>query len=327
MDTNHYGLPDKKKIVAVREIIASQVHRTPSLTSISLNEITGSKLYFKCENFQKGGAFKFRGASHAVMTLSQEDADRGVATHSSGNHAQALALAASMRAIKAHIVMPENAPRIKVAAVESYGGIIRFCRPTLPDRESTLREVIKECGAMEIHPYNDYRIIAGQASAAAELYEDTPLLDCLVVPVGGGGLLSGSILSTRYFSPGTKVFGAEPEQANDARESFQKRQLIPVRNPSTIADGLRTSLGSLTFPIILEGAEDILTVSEEAIVLAMQLIWERMKIVVEPSAATVLAAVMEHPENFAGKNTGLILSGGNVDLYRLPWMDKTITNH
>ncbi|TVR43363.1 MAG: pyridoxal-phosphate dependent enzyme [Bacteroidia bacterium] len=327
MDNSHHGFPGKNKIADVREIIASQVHRTPALTCASLNEITGSFLFFKCENFQKGGAFKFRGASHAVITLSREDAVRGVATHSSGNHAQALALAASMRGIKAHIVMPENAPKIKVAAVESYGGIIRFCRPTLPDRESTLLEVIEECGATEIHPYNDYRIIAGQASAAAELYEDTPLLDCLVVPVGGGGLLSGSILSTRYFSPGTKVFGAEPEQANDAWESFQKQKLIPVRNPNTIADGLRTSLGSLTFPIIMEGAEDILTVSEDAIIRAMQLIWERMKIVVEPSAATVLAAVIEHPLHFAGKNTGLILSGGNVDLYRLPWLDRTITNH
>lgn len=314
--------PKKDDILRVREIIRPYVHRTPVLTSQALNRITGSELFFKCENFQKGGAFKFRGASHAVMTLSEEEARRGVATHSSGNHAQALALAASMRGIRAHIVMPETAPRIKVAAVKSYGGQITFCRPTLADREATLEKVIKETGAGEIHPYNDYRIIAGQATAAAELFEECENPDCLITPVGGGGLLSGSILSTRYFSSETKVYGAEPEQANDAWQSFREQKLIPVNNPQTIADGLRTSLGSRTFPIIRDGATDILTTSEVRIIEAMQLIWERMKIIVEPSAAVPLAVIMDHPAVFSGKKTGVILSGGNVDLYRLPWSEQ-----
>ncbi len=314
--------PGKNDILRVREVIGPYVHRTPVYTCQALNRITGSELFFKCENFQKGGAFKFRGASHAVMTLSPEDAKRGVATHSSGNHAQALSLAARMRGIQAHIVMPETAPGIKVAAVESYGGQITFCRPTLADREATLERIIKETGAVEVHPYNDYRIIAGQATAAAELLEECKNMDCLITPVGGGGLLSGSILSTIYFSEVTKVYGAEPEQANDAWQSFREKKLIPVRNPQTIADGLRTSLGSRTFPIIMDGAEDILTTSEARIIEAMQLIWERMKIIVEPSAAVPLAAILDHPDVFAGKKTGLVLSGGNVDLHRLPWSEQ-----
>ena len=314
--------PKKDDILRVREIIRPYVHRTPVLTSQALNRITGSDLFFKCENFQKGGAFKFRGASHAVMTLSEEEARRGVATHSSGNHAQALALAASMRGIRAHIVMPETAPGIKVAAVRSYGGQITFCRPTLADREATLENIIEETGALEIHPYNDYRIIGGQATAAAELFEECEMPDCLITPVGGGGLLGGSILSTRYFSPDTKVYGAEPEQANDAWQSFREKKLIPVNNPQTIADGLRTSLGSRTFPIIRDGATDILTTSEARIIEAMQLIWERMKIIVEPSSAVPLAVILDHPALFSGKKTGVVLSGGNVDLYRLPWSEQ-----
>ena len=314
--------PKKEDILRVREVIGPYVHRTPVFTCQALNRITGSELFFKCENFQKGGAFKFRGASHAVMTLSEKEARRGVATHSSGNHAQALALAASMRGIRAHIVMPETAPQIKVAAVKSYGGQITFCRPTLADREATLERIIEETGAVEIHPYNDFRIIAGQATAAAELFEECEKLDCLITPVGGGGLLSGSILSSRYFSPRTKVYGAEPEQANDAWESFHRKKLIPVHNPQTIADGLRTSLGSLTFPIIMDGAGDILTTSEARIIEAMQLIWERMKVIVEPSSAVPLAAILDHPTLFSGIKTGVILSGGNVDLYRLPWSEQ-----
>ncbi len=314
--------PSKNDILRVREVIGPYVHRTPVFTCHALNRITGSELFFKCENFQKGGAFKFRGASHAVMILSEEDAKRGVATHSSGNHAQALSLAARMRGIRAHIVMPETAPRIKVTAVKSYGGQITFCRPTLADREATLERIIEDTGAVEIHPYNDYRIIAGQATAAAELFEQCKDTDRLVTPVGGGGLLSGSILSTIYFSAATKVYGAEPEQANDAWQSFNEKKLIPVRNPQTIADGLRTSLGSRTFPIILDGAEDILTTSEARIIEAMQLIWERMKIIVEPSSAVPLATILDHPALFSGKKTGVILSGGNVDLYRLPWLEK-----
>lgn len=324
----HMLLPDRETIQRVRAIISRQVHQTPVMTNATLNQITGGKLFFKCENLQRAGAFKFRGASHALLTLTEEDGRRGVATHSSGNHAQALSLAARMRGIKAYIVMPENAPKIKVDAVKGYGGQITFCQPTLADRELTLKKVMAETGAVEIHPYNDYRIIAGQATAAAELFEQTEGLDYLLAPVGGGGLLSGSILSSHYFSPATKVFGTEPEKANDAWESFQKKELIPVKHPNTIADGLRTSLGTLTFPIIRDGAEDILTTSEESIVRAMHLIWERMKIIVEPSAAVPLAALMDKPAFFQGKRTGIILSGGNVDLFKIPWLENpTISNH
>lgn len=320
-------LPDKETIQDVRRLIAPHIHRTPILTNATINRMLGAELVFKCENFQKGGAFKFRGATHAVMTLSREDAARGVATHSSGNHAQALALAAGLRGIKAYIVMPESAPRIKVEAVRAYGGEITFCLPTLADREATLEKVMAQTGAVEIHPYNDYRIIAGQASAAAEVFDATGSPDIIIAPVGGGGLLSGTILSTRYFSENTRVYGAEPFMANDAWKSFQQKHFIPSDNPQTMADGLRTSLGSLTFPIIMDGVEDILTCTEEAITEAMFLIWERMKIIVEPSAAVPLAVMMEHRERFDGKRIALILSGGNVDLYRLPWLENRSFNN
>ncbi len=318
-------IPRREDITRVRRLIGPHIHVTAVHTSKQMNQLFKGQLFFKCEQFQRAGAFKFRGATHAVITLNEEDARLGVATHSSGNHAQALALAASIRGITAHIVMPENAPGIKVAAVESYGGKITFCRPTLADRETGLQAVIAKTGAIEIHPYNDYRIIAGQASAAAELFETIQDLDCLIVPVGGGGLLSGSILSARYFSPSTLVYGAEPRMANDAWQSFREKKLIPVTNPQTIADGLRTSLGSKTFPIIRDGAADILTASEHHICKAMQLIWERMKLVIEPSAAVPLAAIMENPGLFASKKTGIILSGGNTDLYRLPWINTPIS--
>lgn len=314
-------IPSADDLLNVRKIIAPHIHRTPVHTSSSVDQICGCNLFFKCEQFQKVGAFKFRGATHAVMTLDAKEAARGVATHSSGNHAQALALAARNRGIDAHIVMPQTAPKIKVEAVAAYGGKITFCQPTLSDRETTLLKVRDQTGALEIHPYNDYRIIAGQASAAAELFEDVSGLDCLVAPVGGGGLLSGSILSSKYFSQKTKVYGAEPEQANDAWQSFRQKKLIPAGKSLTIADGLRTSLGSLTFPIIADGAADILCVEEATIIRAMMLIWERMKLIVEPSAAVALAAVMEHPGIFAGKRTGIILSGGNADIMNMPWMD------
>lgn len=320
-------IPDQQKLLEAREVIQSYVHRTPVLTCSTLDQITGATLYFKCENFQKGGAFKFRGASHAVMTLPKDQLSKGVATHSSGNHAQALSLAARMRRIKAHVVMPENAPRIKVAAVEQYGGNIRFCAPTLPDREATLEKVVRETGAAEIHPYNDYRIIAGQASVAAEIYEEVTRPDILLVPVGGGGLLSGSILSTRYFSPGTRVYAAEPEKADDALQSFRQGRFVPADKPQTIADGLRTSLGSKTYPIIMEGVTDILTASEDSIACAMRLIWERMKIVVEPSAAVPLACIMDNPVPFRNRRTAIIISGGNADLMNLPWMNQATSIH
>jgi threonine dehydratase len=316
------AIPDKATILEVRQLIGPVIHRTPLLTNATLNQLLGCDLFFKCENLQKGGAFKFRGASHAVMTLDEESARKGVATHSSGNHAQALSLAARNRGIRAHIVMPDSAPRIKVDAVRAYGGEITFCRPTLEDREATLEKVMRRTGALEIHPYNDYRIIAGQATAAAEILDDLHEPDYLVAPVGGGGLLSGTILSARYFSKHTRVVAAEPSQANDAWKSFRRKAFVPSDNPQTIADGLRTSLGSLTYPIIMEGVDDILLATEEAIIQAMILIWERMKIVVEPSGAVPLAAMMEQPEHFRGKKVAVILSGGNVDLFRLPWLEN-----
>lgn len=318
MADNHH-IPDKGILMHAREKIKPFIHYTPVLRSETFNKLFGTSLYFKCENFQKAGAFKFRGATNAILSLDKESLRRGVATHSSGNHAQALSLAAANAGIRANIVMPENAPRVKVEAVRSYGGVITFCEPTLEARERTLAGLIARTGAREVHPYNDYRIIAGQATAAIELVESIGDPDLIIAPVGGGGLLSGTILACRYFSPGTRVIGAEPEMANDARKSFVSKEFVPSRNPATIADGLRTSLGSLTFPIILAGASEILTVSETGIIEAMRLIWERMKLVVEPSAAVPLGVVLEHPEVFVGKRVGIILSGGNVDLGHLPF--------
>jgi threonine dehydratase len=279
----------------------------------------GAKLYFKCENFQKVGAFKFRGASNAVLSLSKEESSKGVATHSSGNHAAALALAASMQGIPAYIVMPENAPEIKKKAVAGYGGIITFCEPTLKAREETLDKLVKETGAIVIHPYNNFNVICGQGTACKEFLEEIKDLDIIVSPVGGGGLLSGTALSAKALKPGMKVYGAEPSNADDAFRSFHSQEIIPSVNPHTIADGLLTSLAPVTFEIISKNVDEILCVSEESIIAAMQMIWERMKIIIEPSSAVTLAAVMQNPEIFNGKKTGLILSGGNVDLKKLPF--------
>jgi len=299
--------------------IAPHANRTPVLRSSTFDRRFGARLFFKCENFQKAGAFKFRGACNAVFSLSDEEASRGVVTHSSGNHAQALALAAGKRGIPAHIVMPENAPRVKVEAVREYGGRIRFCEPTLESREATARAVIDETGAVLVHPYNDPRIIAGQGTAALELLEDEPGLDLVLVPVGGGGLLSGTLVASAGLSPDTRVIACEPETADDAYRSWKAGRIIPSDNPKTVADGLRTSLGSLTFPIIMEHVHEIVTVSEKGIVQAMHEIWERMKIVVEPSASVPLAAVREGKVEVRDKRVGIILSGGNASLDALPW--------
>lgn len=314
--------PNAQDVLQAAERIRPFIHRTPVLQSAALNEITGSSLFFKCENFQKVGAFKSRGAVNAVFSLGEE-ISAGVCTHSSGNHAQALARAASLRNIPAYIVMPSNAPKAKVAAVKDYGGIISFCEPNLEARESTLRQIQQRLHPIEIHPYNDYRVICGQATCAFELFEDFPSLDIVMPPVGGGGLLSGTILARNYFSPGTRTFAAEPYGADDAYRSLEAGFVIPSVNPDTIADGLLTSLGSLTFPIIREGVDRILRVSEENIVRAMYLIWERMKIVVEASAAVPLAAVLQYPESFQAKRTGIVLSGGNLDLSNIPWIKRT----
>ena len=312
--------PALADIRAAAERIRPFAHRTPVLTSKTLDDLTGASLYFKCENFQKVGAFKFRGAINAVYSLEEDEAKKGVATHSSGNHAQALALAARMRGIPAHIVMPENAPTVKVDAVRGYGARVIFCAPTLQAREDTLGAVVAETGAVFIHPYNDLRIITGQATCALELLEEVNGLDIVMAPVGGGGLLSGTALSVHYLSPRAKVIAGEPAGADDARRSFISGAIVPSVAPKTIADGLLTSLGELTFPIIKEHVADILTAREETIVAAMKLVWERMKLVVEPSGVVPLAALMENKTLFTGKRVGIIFSGGNVDLTKLPWV-------
>ncbi|MBT3385070.1 MAG: pyridoxal-phosphate dependent enzyme [Prolixibacteraceae bacterium] len=312
-------IPIYSDIEKAHKIVQKYAHRTPVLSSSSINKIVGGELYFKCENFQKVGAFKFRGACNAVFSLSEEDAKKGVGTHSSGNHAAALALAAKMRGIDAHIVMPENSPVIKKKAVAGYGAKITFCKPTLQARESTLAKVIEETGATEIHPYNNFNVIAGQGTAAKELIEDSGKFDIIIAPVGGGGLLSGTALSTKYLLPNCKVIAAEPAGADDAFRSFKAKKLFPSENPKTIADGLLTSLGDRNFEIILDKVDDIVTVSEENIVAAMRMIWERMKIIIEPSSAVPLAAILEGKIDIKNKKAGIILSGGNLDLGKLPF--------
>jgi threonine dehydratase len=312
--------PAKEEILKAAERIRPYLHRTPVLTSEVLNEICGAELYFKCENFQKAGAFKSRGATNAVFSLGADELKKGVATHSSGNHAAALARAARLKQIPAYIVMPENSSKVKIEAVKHYGGNITFCVPTLEAREETLKIIISQTHAFEIHPYNDYSIIAGQATAALELIEEKPGLDLMIAPVGGGGLLSGTALACEYFSPGTKVIAAEPAGADDAFQSFSQKKFIPSVHPETIADGLRTSLGSLTFPIISNLVSEIITVTDDITIQAMKLVWERMKIIIEPSSAVALAIVLQHKQKFAGQKIGIIISGGNVDLMHLPWM-------
>ncbi len=312
-------LPDFSNIKKAHKLISAQIHRTPVLTSKSINAIIGGELYFKCENFQKVGAFKFRGASNAVLSLPNELASKGIATHSSGNHAAALALAARMRGISAYVVMPKNAPEIKVRAVEGYGATITFCEPTLAARELTLAKVIAETGATEIHPYNNFQVIAGQGTAAKELLEDYPQINQLLCPVGGGGLLSGTALAVKALSPGASVIACEPAGADDAYRSFYGDRIFPSEDPCTIADGLLTSLGTMNYAIIRNNVDAVVTVSEESIVKAMRTIWERMKIIIEPSAAVPFAAILERKIDVSGKKTGIIFSGGNVDLNKLPF--------
>ncbi|MBK7448677.1 MAG: pyridoxal-phosphate dependent enzyme [Anaerolineales bacterium] len=299
--------------------IKPYIHRTPVLTNKSLNEKVGAQVYMKCENLQKVGAFKFRGASNAVWSLTDEEAARGVVTHSSGNHAQALALAAKMRGIPAYIVMPSNAPQVKKNAVAGYGGQITFCEPTLEARESTMEGIRLRTGASVVHPYDNERVMAGQGTAALELLEEVPDLDVILVPVGGGGLLSGTSIAATETKKGIRVIAAEPEMADDAFRSMQAGKIIPSQNPKTIADGLLTSLGVLTYPVIKERVEQVVTVSEAGIVDSMKFIWERAKIVIEPSAATVIAVLWERKIDLSGLKVGVILSGGNVDLEKLPW--------
>ena len=311
--------PGKLELKKAYDRVKPYVHRTPILTSKNLNRISDSNLFFKCENFQKVGAFKFRGACNAIYSMEPSALVNGVATHSSGNHAQALALAAAMKEVPAYIVMPRTAPVVKKDAVRGYGAEIIECEPTLQARKNMLAEVLAKTGAEYVPPYNDYRIICGQATAAIELIEEKDDLDAIITPVGGGGLLAGASLATMYFSPTTKVYAGEPEGADDAFRSFHKGEIVPNESVNTIADGLLTNLGDKNFGIIKKGVEGIFTVSDEEIVSAMKLIWERMKIVVEPSGAVPFAALLKNKEVFHGKKVGVILSGGNVDLSKLPF--------
>jgi len=303
-------------IQAAHKRIAPHIHRTPVLTSKSINEIAGSEIYFKCENFQKIGAFKIRGGMNASLTLSADKLKKGLATHSSGNHAQAIAFAARQLGTKAYIVMPNNSPAVKVAAVKGYGAEITFCEPTQVARESTLQKVIEATGAEFIHPYDDYRVITGQATCAKEFIDDAGPFDVMMAPVGGGGLLSGTCLTTHYLLPDTIIYAAEPDGAADAVLSIKTGKVEKAAFVKTIADGLQTTLSEKTLGIIKTYVKEILLVSDEEIKAALQLVYERMKIVVETSSVVTLAAVLKNKKKFAGKKTGIILTGGNVDLVK-----------
>ncbi|MGF1635907.1 MAG: pyridoxal-phosphate dependent enzyme [Cyclobacteriaceae bacterium] len=319
MNTKNHLFPSADVINAAAKRIAPFIHHTPVLTCATINKLLGAQLFFKCENFQKVGAFKFRGACNAVFSIDDTEIKNGIATHSSGNHAQAIALAASMRNTKAYIVMPYTAPKVKREAVIGYGAEVISCEPSLRSREKTLEAVVARTGANIIHPYNDYCVIAGQATCAKELIEEIGEPDYLVSPVGGGGLLGGTALSAAWFTNNTKVIGAEPSGADDAKRSLLAGVIIPSENPKTIADGLLSSLGDKTFPIIQNYVDDILTADDESIIYWMKMVWQRMKIIIEPSCAVVLAAIASHPDKFANRRLGVILTGGNVDLENLPF--------
>jgi threonine dehydratase len=308
-------------IRAAHDRIRDKIHRTPLLTSAVLDEKSRLRLYFKCENLQKAGAFKARGATNAVYLLSPQEAAHGVATHSSGNHAAALARAARLRGIPAYIVMPDNAPAAKQAAVRRYGGVIELCQPTLAAREAAARQVVQRTGAAFIHPYDDLRVMAGQGTSAIEMLEDVPDLDVILCPVGGGGNLAGVAVAAKSIKPSIRVIGVEPAGADDAARSFRSRHIEPLGQPLTIADGLRSSLGPKPFANILRHVDDIVTVSEASIVEAMRSIWEVLKTIVEPSGAVAYAAVIENAAAVAppGARVALLLTGGNLDLDRLPW--------
>jgi len=306
-------------IRAAHERIRPHIHRTPMLTSERLDEASSASLFFKCENFQKVGAFKARGATNAVFSLDESAARRGVATHSSGNHGAAVARAAKLRGIPAHIVMPSNSAKVKIRAVESYGAQIVFCEPTEAAREKTCAEVIKKTGVTLIHSFENEYVMAGQGTAALELVEDIPSLDVVMCPVGGGGLLCGTAVAAKSLQPKIKVIAVEPANADDAAQSFRAGRRLVTEKKFTIADGLRTNVGEPNFAIIQRYVDDIVTASEEAIVSAMRTIWETMKIVVEPSAAVPYAAIVENKIVIEGKRVGIILTGGNVDLDALPW--------
>jgi len=306
-------------ITEARERITGKVNLTPLFTSRTLDGLTGARLHFKCENLQKGGAFKARGATNAVFALSEREARRGVATHSSGNHGAALARAAALRVIRSYIVMPDNTAQAKRDAVARYGAEITWCAPTLAARESTVRQVLAATGATLVHPYDDLRVMAGQGTAAVELLEAVPNLDVLLCPVGGGGLLSGCAVAARTIKPDIRVIGVEPAGADDAARSLRAGRIVPVEHPNTIADGLRATIGERPFAEIRRLVAEIVTVNDEAIVRAMRQLWEVLKIVVEPSGAVPYAALLDAPAALRGRRIGIIVSGGNLDLDHLPW--------
>lgn len=308
-----------KDIEAAHERIRPLIHRTPVFTNSSLNKLSGAELYFKCDNFQKAGSFKIRGATNTVEQLTIEELSRGVATTSSGNHGAALSMAVTRRGGKTKVVMPNNTPEIKINNVERNGGEVVWCEPEQESRESVLKELIEKTGAVVVHPYNDERIMAGQGTCAKELLEDHPELDVIISPVSGGGLLSGTLLSSKPLKDDIQVFGAEPAEADDAYRSLKLGKIVPNETINTICDGLRAQIGGLTFPVISDLVDDIITVTEEEIIDSMRMIWERLKMIVEPSSSITLGAVLKNKDKFNGKKVGLIISGGNVDLDHLPW--------
>ena len=308
-----------KDIEAAHERIRPFIHRTPVFTNSSLNKLSGAELYFKCDNFQKAGSFKIRGATNTVEQLTIEELNRGVATTSSGNHGAALSMAVTRRGGKTKVVMPNNTPEIKVNNVERNGGEVVWCEPEQESRESVLKELIEKTGAVVVHPYNDERIMAGQGTCAKELLEDYPDLDTIVSPVSGGGLLSGTLLSSKALKANIQVFGAEPVEADDAYRSLKLGKIVPNETINTICDGLRAQIGTLTFPVIADLVDDIITVTDEEIIDSMRMIWERLKMIVEPSSSITLGAILKNKDKFNGKKVGLIISGGNVDLDHLPW--------
>lgn len=319
-DQGEMYIPTFQDMLDAHERIKPYIHRTPVLTSSYFNELTGAELFFKCENFQKAGAFKVRGASNAVFGLSEADAARGVCTHSSGNHALSLSYAAGRRGIPCHVVMPRTAPEAKKAAVRGYGGIITECEPSTSSREAVFAEVQARTGGDFVHPYNDARVIAGQGTCSREFMEQVDGLDMMVAPIGGGGMISGTCLTLSHIAPDVEIIAAEPEQADDAYRSFKAGHIIADDAPVTIADGLKVPLKERTWHFVSNHVTDILTASEQEIIDAMKLTWQRMKIVMEPSCAVPLAVILKNKERFAGKRVGVIVTGGNVDLDSLPWM-------
>jgi len=314
------NIPDFDDVLKAHERIKPHIHRTPVLTSSFMNELTGAELFFKCENFQKAGAFKVRGASNAVFGLSDDKVTKGVATHSSGNHALSLSYAAGRRGIACTVVMPRTAPEAKKAAVKGYGGVVVECEPSTSSREEVFAQVVAKSGADFVHPYNDPRVIAGQGTCSLELHEDAGPLDAIIAPIGGGGMISGTCLTLSNIAPDTKIYAAEPKNADDAYRSFKAGHIIADDAPQTVADGLKVPLKELTWHFVSRHVEDILVASEQEIIDAMYLTWQRMKIVMEPSSAVPLATILKNKHLFAGKRVGVIITGGNVDLAKLPWI-------